>query len=174
MILWYFYLFSMVLLFDPTKNGQRYFKYLWYFYWFSGLCPAVLLLPAVLLFDSSEYLLSKVECSGIFWLEQDKMRNFCRHWAVIQSYSCYNFSPLFNQLPPLLSWWAVKTAPSMPSAVWEEVKRRRAEAEAEKARVEEEEREAERRENEKKERKELQKQRKLQVSQGFKETFQKN
>ena len=102
------------------------------------------------------------------------MRNFCRHWAVIQSSINYNCSPLFNQLPPLLSWWAVKTAPSMPSAVWEEVKRRRAEAEAEKARVEEEEREAERRENEKKERKELQKQRKLQVSQGFKETFRKN
>ena len=61
----------------------------------------------------------------------------------------------------------------MPSAVWEEAKRRRAEAEAEKARVEEEEREAERRENEKKERKELQKQRKLQVSQGFKEIFRK-
>jgi len=72
---------------------------------------------------------------------------------------------VWNLLPFTMvkfGWWAVKTAPSMPSAVWEEVKRRRAEAEAEKARVEEEEREAERRENEKKERKELQKQRKLQ------------
>ena len=50
MILWYFYLFSMVLLFDPTKMASGTLN----------TCgtliarPAVLLLPAVLLFDTSE------------------------------------------------------------------------------------------------------------------------
>ena len=93
---------------------------------------------------------------------------FYAFWCQKQDPPLQQFKAHFltdRGVPLFFSWWAVKSAPSMPSAVWEEIKRRREEAEAEKARIEEEEREAERWENEKKERKELQKQRKLQVSQ---------